>query len=209
MCKRLGFSVKESIYFCDLVDKEHARSRTQKSAAARRVRTANLNKDQERLATDTFSVIAEWYHLAVLELLTLKGHDSTVATLAPRLGITPIQAQAALDRLERLDMVRKNGQSYIATKTRTLLAGGIPSEAVRRFHRQYLERAALALDRQHMDEREFGTVVLSIDNSRLPELKERLAALRDEFCSEARAHSEKDQLYCYAFQLYRLTETSP
>ena len=72
IAKRLGFTDEEQAMFCDLVAASHARS-----LDARREAEIRLSKPKDRapvfenMANDTFQFIAEWYHLALLQLMRL------------------------------------------------------------------------------------------------------------------------------------------
>jgi uncharacterized protein (TIGR02147 family) len=102
VASRLGMNSKERQHFCDLVESKHARSKANREAAQRRLDSAQT---YQQLTMDTFAVIADWYHYAILELTLLKNFQSDVKWIAHQLGINSIVVSAAIERLKRLDLI--------------------------------------------------------------------------------------------------------
>jgi uncharacterized protein (TIGR02147 family) len=65
-------------------------------------------EDFRDLSLDIFQLIADWYHYAIFELITLKDFDPSSRWIARKLGITPTEADAAIARLKRLDLILVN-----------------------------------------------------------------------------------------------------
>jgi len=85
-----------------------------------------------------------------------------------------------------------------------------PSEAIRRFHGQILDKAKAAIEGQSLEEREFSTLIFRVDSRQMETLKSELGALRRRFRDEAIASSANakhrpDQVYAFSFQLFRLS----
>lgn len=74
---------------------------TQRYQAAVEAAAANPHKKYEyhALSADTFRVIADWYHLAILEMTKVEGFDASPKAVAKSLGITPSEVNIALERL--------------------------------------------------------------------------------------------------------------
>lgn len=209
VAQRLGLGKSERERFLDAIESVHARSPLKRAAArARLVKRAHAPA-MEPLEADTFRLIGDWYHLAILELLKLRGAKSSPAWIGRALGIGEIEASLALSRLERLGFLKlpaaAGGKIRLLKPTNTL-AGGVPSEAVKAFHRQVLERATAALFTQPVEEREYSTSFLAVERERLPEAK----ALLQEFWGKFHAlmtpaAAAADDVYCLGIQLFHLT----
>jgi len=129
------------------------------------------------LGEDVFALIADWYHYAILSLLQtpLRSHSSVF--LARRLGISPVQARSAVERMLRIGLLKRERGRLKPTGSFTT-SQDVPSSAIRRFHRQVLARAASALDTVSVQERDISCVTLAVDRSRLLEAKRRIVEFR-------------------------------
>lgn len=69
--------------------------------------SSNSNKvaapDYHQLALDHFQLISDWYYNAILELIAVKGFQPKFSWVARSLGISVSEAQAAVERLQRLE----------------------------------------------------------------------------------------------------------
>jgi uncharacterized protein (TIGR02147 family) len=204
MAKRLGWSNQEIDHFGDLVDLQHARSRQKKLAAQGRL--SAYNPQYRLLTADSFRVIADWYHYAILELTTLVGFKSDTKWIARRLGISLHLARGAIARLKRLGLLVDEKGNFRAAEGFTASPSGVPSDALKKFHRQLLEKAVSALYLQSVEERDFAHMVLAIDRARLPEAKEELKRFRRHFDAKFGASPSRNDVYCLGLTFFSLQE---
>jgi len=209
IAKKLGFGKEERDYFCALVEVKHARSQSMRKAAAEKLESLDKNAsaapDYRNIQMDAFKVVSDWYHFAILELSTLDTFDSDPADIAKRLGISKFEAEQAIDRLLRLELLERKKGKLIATDAQTASPSGVPSDSIKKFHTQVLGKAIQALQNQGVDERDFSTVFFTLDRSRLPEAKERLKKFRRSFTKEFSNSGKKESVYCLSTQLFDLT----
>ena len=90
------------------------------------------------------------------------------------IGVTEARLTISLQHLEKVELLRRDAQGWTPLVSNTLTARGVPSRAVKNFHRGMMERATRALFQQSIDRREFSSLIVSFDPRRIPELKERL-----------------------------------
>jgi uncharacterized protein (TIGR02147 family) len=202
--RRLGFVRSQLLWFCDLVDSEHARSQARRDAARERVQR-HTPVPGDVLGLDEFRCIADWHHLAILEMAKLAAWRPDPAWIGAQLGIPPAEAEAAVTRLVGLGLLEPTGDAGVNLR----VSAPAPSAAIRAFHRQIVAKAADAIDAVPMERRILGATVIAVDRRRLPELATRLRALRQEFEAEASQHDERDAVYCFSTQLFPLTEDRP
>ena len=205
----LGYDTKEAQYFCDLVSLRHARSVKEKEEARARLLRVNVEYDGDsrfQLQLDAFKIISDWYHLGILELMKSKGFRHEPRWIARRLGVPVIQIELALDRLIRVGLLRKVGPDYVATQDDGWVPGGVPSESIRKFHRQVLEKAIRAMSEQPVQERFFATHFLTINRSDLPEAYAAIEDFQRRFCAKLQADEPKELLYCISMQLFKIIE---
>lgn len=183
IAERLGFAPGERERFCQLVLAVDARSKKKRKEASDRI-LLNFRKDPEvlLLETDSFLVISEWFHYAIVELTTTRGFKNDPKWIARRLGIHAIEAEGAVARLLRVGLLQeKSGKLVRSQALYGLPSQTLPSEAVRKFNRQILEKAIQAITLQSLEQRSLGTVTVAVDTKSLPRLFEELASFRRRF----------------------------
>lgn len=199
--RQVGLKVAERIADILMLDpQERARLLTAKPEKISRAREAL------QLKADRYAVIADWYHFAILSLLEVDDFQSSVEWIAKRLGIHKAQAQTAIERLERLEMIHISEKGEMqATGISFSSSDEIPSAAVRQTHHQYLELAKESLDRDSIQQRDFNAMTMAIDPAKLPEAKQRLRKFRDDLCAFLES-GEKKEIYQLCLQLFPLSK---
>lgn len=203
--KKLRLSEEQCAHFLDLITIENSRSALDRELAEERV-TSRLKRSVQSISVDSFKVISEWYHLAILELTELENFQPHVEWIARRLEISPIVVDQAIQRLERLGLLEVTSSSIKATGDFTAVGNGLPSEAIRKFHRQIIEKALAAIDLQNLENREVSSTVFSIQKNDLSEAKRELLKFRRSFAKKFTSTASKDKVYCLAMQFFDLAQ---
>lgn len=124
------------------------------------------------LTLDAFHVISDWYHYAILELMSVKDFSADFAWIAKTLSIKEKEAQEAFERLVRLRMlaVSPDGKwidqtgGYVST-----LGNNFTAEAFKKLQKQLLEKAITSLEKTPYDERFQYSLTMAIDPKWLPQ----------------------------------------
>jgi uncharacterized protein (TIGR02147 family) len=204
----LKLKPRQKKMWMNLVRKESSRSPLFRKLAAAELQKLSRNREDRQLETDEFHLISDWWHGALLELTQLESFESSASHCSKELGLPVHLIESALERLERLGLLsRQNPKAWTCPPAANQIGGDVANSAVRKFHRQLLEKSIFSLLNQDHSLREFNSVVLSIDSRRLPELKDKLRAFLDDFCLE-NADGEKDSLYALGLQLYPINKSS-
>lgn len=206
IAKRLSLSPAEQELFGALVESKHARTPVVRKSARRRVN--ELSSTFRSLGADSFRVISDWYHLAILELTLVEGFKSDAVWIADQLGITQIETKAAIARLLKLDLLRNEKGRLVATGSNFVNPQGVPSDAVRKFHGEILERAKRALELQSVAEREFSNLTLAIDEEALPRVRKLIREFTKRLDTELAASPRKSRVYNLSIQFFGLQKNS-
>ncbi len=150
---------------------------------------------------DEFDVIADWYHFAILSLADVANSRFDAVWIAERLGIAATVAEDALRRLLRMGIIEKRGKGFKKITPPIDSKHDIPSAAVRKQHRQILQKAENSLLNDPIESRYFGAVTLAINSQDLPRAKKMLRRFRTEFAEAAESQSA-DRVYVLAFQFF-------
>jgi uncharacterized protein (TIGR02147 family) len=204
---KLNLTDLETQYFCLLVQLDQETDPVFREELGKRLSAINPERAGHDLSVDLFRIIADWYHFAILELTYLPGFRLDAAFIAGRLGITKLEAQAAIERLLRLELLEaqpdgraRKVHSYLVSESR------VPNRALRNCHKQVLQKAIEALEAQTPEDRLSATDIVPMDSRYLP----RIEQLSREFSSAVMRLSErsrtKDSVYAVAVHAFRLTQ---
>jgi len=164
--------------------------------------------DYKQIAMDTFAVISDWYHIAIVELVNTKYFSGTIAQIVNALGITHSQASSAVDRLLRVKLLVKTDDGKLiqnsAPFNTTTNADGT-NEALKKLQRQMLEKALTALETVPLDVRDQSGLTMAIDPTRLPEAKEMIKVFRRKLSDSLEAGVNRSQIYHLSVSLFPLS----
>lgn len=197
----------ETTYFCLLVQISNEKDPSFREHLIRRLRAVDPRSGPQELGADVFAALSDWHHAAILELTYLPSFQPEPSYIAARLGISSATAEVALNRLLRLEMLKKDEQGRVVKRDDPVIPrSDLPSAAFRRFHRQFLDKASESLDARTPAERVCATDVLPMDKRSLSEV----ARLVDEFATAvtnlSKRSSVRDGVYALSAHFFPLTE---
>lgn len=205
--RKLELSSAETDYFCTLVQYENAKEPDLKNAFFERLQAMNPKREVKDLSVDAFKMIADWYHIPILEMTNITGINLTAKEIAKRLGITELESQVALERLERLELLERNAKGrYEKVHGNSVFKSDIPNMALRRFHKQMLERAIDSLETQTPQERYVGSQTFPIDLAQLDEARSLIDEFRKKLVELFIRGKKKTHVYHLGVQLFRVTK---
>jgi len=178
------------------------------SALLRLENDEELQSHQE-LQIETYRMISDWYHYAILSLGDIEGNVATPQWIAERLNISPKAASQAFRRLEKLGLVRRRGKGFfqcakpLAASTKTDL-----DSALRKYHHQNLRIAEAALDDGSVPLNGYSAMTMAIDESRLDEARELIKKFRRKLC-RVLENGERQRVYTLAIQLFPVSKPKP
>ncbi len=196
---RLCLDPQEHTQFVEL-------ARSQKTRAVKPATPRQSLKSRMSLDVDEYRLVSDWHHFAILSLAETEGFDSSIDAIAQRLGLTKREVEAALGRLERLEMISlaKDGR-WMLTGRSFSSPDEVRESALRGAHAQNLELAKSSLEQHDIHERDFGAMTMAIDPEMLPEAKRRIRAFRRELC-ELLESGRKKRVYKLCTQLFPLSQ---
>ena len=174
---------------------------------------AYASADYQQLSLDQFQIMADWYHYAMLELMTVKGFKNDPAWIAKALKVSVTEVQIAIERLTRLGMIEiQEDGSWVDTSGgfSTTISNDFTSGAFKKMQRQILEQAVQALDDVAYEKRSQTSMTMSVDTDKLPEAKELIKEFRrkmNSLLSDKGNHQEVYQLSVSLFPVSAVKET--
>ncbi len=167
----------------------------------------NSPDDFRTLALDAFTIVADWYHFAILELTYTASFRYDGPTVARQFGITETEASEALERLVRVGLLAQNPDGTWGKSTRflTLFTPGQTSPALKELQRQVISLALRAVDTVPQEEKDITSMTMAIDVDRLPEARQLITKFRRDL-SAFLEDGEQTRVYHLGIQLYPVSQ---
>jgi len=189
LCERLG------ILATDFIEDGH--------------KTGELNvQSYHAVDIDVFHLIADWYHYAILQLVHVKDFKADTKWVARTLDITVSEANIAIERLFRLQLLKKTADGrWLDSGSLTTLGHKFSVGSFRQLQRQILEKAIDALESVPMDERDQTSMTVAVDSQRLPEARERIKKFRRSLDKFLQGGTNSDRVYHLSISLYPVSHS--
>lgn len=203
---KLHLTAAETEYFCLLIQLEKEEDPYFREEFSKRLKALNPKRKTHDLSVDLFAIISNWHHYAILELTQLTGFRLSAAAAAKRLSISKSEAEVAIDRLVRLELLIQDAKhGYLKAHQNLMVASSFHNQGIKQFHKQILQKADESVDRQTPQERLSATEVFPVDSKTLAEA-DRLSL---EFFAAIQKLSErakvKDAVYALSVHFFNLT----
>ena len=204
VAENLNLNDKEKEFFILSATSQHSRSSKIKEEA-----TLNLKNQLKIKAHDVsleeFERAQNWYHFAILELIELKDCDHTVKWFAQKLKLKTVVVQGAVDRLLSLGWLSLKDGKFVARDNESQSSYDVPSNAIKKYHEEILNKAGQSLFTDDVKEREFLNMTLAFSQDQVDEAKEAIRKFQKEFAEKFYVpEKEKDSVYQLSVQLFRL-----
>jgi uncharacterized protein (TIGR02147 family) len=165
-----------------------------------------VDADYMQVSLDTFAIISDWYHFAILELTFVSGFKADAKWISKKLSITTEEAKSAVERLKRSGLLLEaNGLLVKSSKLLTNRSDVNTSAAHKELQRQIIEKALLAIDECAAEEKDITSMTMAIDISNINKARELTRKYRREMCALLE-DGEQTQVYHLGIQLYPISK---
>ena len=203
---KLKLSDQESEFFILSVEAEHSRSIVRKQQARNHLQQFHIMTGFTDLDLEKFKIISDWYHNALLELMNLHHFESNTEWMADQLGLDLETTVAALNRLEKFNLISRDSKKWTVCHDNTVVDGKTPSREIREYHSQVLEKAVASIEDQSMSERDISSVTLAIDESDFPKVQKKIQEFRRGLAHELASSTSKNRIYNLSVQFFPLSK---
>ena len=157
---------------------------------------------------DTFEVVSDWYHDAILELTKVKQFRGDPRWIAKVLGVSTKQVRTAVKRLQRLNLLKINSAgTWVDESTfNTTIKSTFTTTALRKYQRQVLQKACRALEEIPFEKRDQSSVTFPIHLQDFPKAKKMIKDFRRKLCNSLKREDvPPEQVYQLSLSFYPLT----
>lgn len=184
------------------------------SEIKRHIKSPELNKGRlfQQLTLDTYAIISDWYHYAILELMKTQSFKNDLNWIVKTLGISKNEANAAFERLCRAGLleISKNGDWIDRTDgfSTNIIDSYLTSTANKILQKQVLEMSLQALESLPPTVRNHTSMTMPINPKRLPEAIEKIKEFRRGLCELLEDDDNLTQVYQLAVSFYPLSKNT-
>jgi uncharacterized protein (TIGR02147 family) len=201
-------SKEETDYFETLVLFTQATTAEEKEHYLAKMTGGPLARRHIVLEAFQLEYFKKWHYAAVREMLAIHDFQGDYARLAASLEppITPEEAMDAVQLLLKLKLIRKNAQGRLKRADKVVSSGTGDPERIKPAIRGNLALAQRALDAYPASIRPFSYLTLSVSETSLVPIREKLGRLRKELLEIVAADQHVDRLYQVNFQMFPLSK---
>jgi uncharacterized protein (TIGR02147 family) len=156
------------------------------------------------LTVDQFHIMSEWFHFAILSLAETNSFQNDPKWIAERLNIKVQDAKAAIERLERLELLQNIDGKLVPTGKNVQSPDHSVNLSLRRSHMQNLELAKQSLEKDSIHIRDFTAITMAIDTKKIDQAKKMIREFRDNLCAFMES-GEKNEVFKMCIQLFPLS----
>ncbi|MGZ3769808.1 MAG: TIGR02147 family protein, partial [Bdellovibrio sp.] len=185
LCYSLGLSATESKLFQLSVKSCHARKEKDRKEALLELKNVNrAHGSSSKMQAEDFGALSDWYHLAILELTELDDCENRPEWFAKKLNLpVKIISEAVKHLIDQKQLKVVDGKLK-ASHAQTETTFDVPSETIKKYHRQILEKASHAIQEQAVQQREFLNMTLAFNAEKTKEAKQALRKFQQEFAEK-------------------------
>lgn len=159
----------------------------------------------KKLRDDQLALIVEWHHFAILSLISTKDFRLDHDWIAARLGIPVSFVAQSLQCLQRIGMIRIEGEKVHLTPGPLSTSDDIPNNFLVLAHQDTIRYVADHLPSVPVEKRDVSSITLALDEKKLPEAKKAIRAFRRKLAGMM-SYGKKNQVYTLNIQLFPFTQ---
>lgn len=204
LADKLSLSPSEKEFFLDLALSEHARSPVVKEMATNRVRARSAMTNQ--MGEDTFAVVADWYHLAIVEYFNLPEASHSAEAIAKHFGLDINEVEKAIARLENVEMIKRQDNKWIVMHDRRAAMFRPDFKAAHNFYDQLAKKGRDKVEATGKHQWDMSATMIPVRREDSKKVVEKIREFRRNLLNELSSESGKDAVYCMTVQFFNLTE---
>lgn len=206
LCSYFKFTDRESEYFSVLVNYNKAKTHSEVKLYFEKL-IATRDSKARPVQESHYAFYQKWYHSAIHALLSIYEFRGKFQELGSLLtpSITTAEAKDSIRLLSRLKMVKK-GSDGVYRPTDAFLTSGEKwqSAAIHDFQKESILLSAQALDRHSKEERDISTVTITLHDTELAEVRNRIRQLRQSILAIDN-DTKPNRVYQLNIQLFPVT----
>lgn len=163
-----------------------------------------------QMTVDSFSMMADWFHDAILELLKVSDFQPDESYISKALGIHISQARGAIQRLKRLGLISADeGQTWVTNCQNSLVNFDLPTshQALKEYQKQILDLSKESIEHVDINKRNHTSFVVALDSELVEEVSLRIRQFQKQLIEFIESESKSpNEVYAIQFASFPLTK---
>ena len=203
--KKLKLTARQEKYFQTLVHFENSEDETLKQMLRAQMLVLNpLLRQQNNVQDDQYIVLSEWHHIAIMELTRLYPKNFNSKIISEQLNIELSVAEAALNLLEKMNLLESQNNSYVKTKKQFTFSSEVANQALRHYHQTMLSKAQNSIIEQTNKEKFIGSETFTLAIEDLGEAKDIIENCFQQLLQLSSRSQNKTHVYHAGIQMFQL-----
>ena len=161
----------------------------------------------QHMTLDTFEIISDWYHYAILELTKLKHFKGDPRWIAQTLNLSISAVHIAIERLERTGLLHiKKGRWKLKNPSNTVTGYTFTTAAAKQLQKQVCQMSLQALEEIPFQYRNHSSMTMAIDSRQLSLAKSYIQDFRRKLSHLLQRSKKLDHVYQLGVSFYPLTQ---
>lgn len=202
------FNKAERDYFSKLVHFNQAKNSTEKNEFAQNILRSTIFKRLNPLSQDQFEYYANWYDVAIREILATKKLKLDAKAISNLLvpKVSERKVEESLERLMRLGLIKRSQNRFVQTDELVTTGDEVSSAAIAKHHREMFKLASDSIDTIDRSLRDISGVTISLSNESIDELKLMIQRFRKNVLELSERENDKQSVYQVSIQMFPLSE---
>jgi uncharacterized protein (TIGR02147 family) len=203
----LELATDQARFFQSLVFFNQAKSSEEKTFHHTRLLEEDPRRTLKSLEGAQFQLFGQWYHSAILEMVSLKDFHGQAKWIASHLvpSITPAQAEESLRLLLEAGFLRRSINGFVPMDPAITTGDEVLSQLVRSYHLEMMRLATRAMDDLPAEDRDISAVCFAIKAGDFSKVKRQIQQMRKQLRSFAAAPGEGNKVIQINMQLFPLS----
>lgn len=210
-CKALGLGKRERTYFENLVRFNQATKPEAKREYYEQLLPTYKKECGIKLKKNQYKLLSQWYFPIIREMISLDDFDESSKWICKRLKnlITPSQARKTIQLLLELKLIERDQSGKLKiTDTSLDTPDAVHDVAFSNFHKEMLERAKSAIDKDKAFDREISGITAAMSKKQFGRIKQYIQEFQNKLVYELQQTDEPaEEVYQVNCQLFSLTRS--
>lgn len=209
IARSLELSDKESEYFFNLVLSTSSKSKVMKSKALEYI-NLNFNRKNHYQPMESWKILEMQGHDIIWSLITIASDFSDLSKIAKIADISIAEVKDILVAFQDHGLIEMSFGKIKALKEHIAFGNSIPSQAIRSFHKDKLNKALESVDTQSTDKRVNESLTFTLNPKDLPLFRQKIEKFIDDFLIDASLedHTSVAGMSVCFYQIHDKTENS-
>lgn len=160
-----------------------------------------------QLREDELSMITEWQHFAILNLMETINYRDEFSWIAERLNLDEMTVKDSFRKMLSLGLIELRDGKHAPTYKDLTTTHNVPSSALREANRQVILQSLESLDVDSLELRDITSITLPINTANLPRAKEMARDFRRKIATLLE-EGEKTEVYNICLQIVPVTRNN-